>query len=203
MSLQEDELIEPSWHWILSLSLTFLQKDQLSGRSWQWIIVPSLTSLKEDQLSKRRWNRIISSSFKCLQEDQLTELSFASDNTSPSVTSLQEDQLTELSFALDQLSTIYAPSRKSNDFIVICIGIPLHHLRPFRKMKWLNFHLHWITSPSLTSLQEDELTLFIFALDYPSIINTPSGRSIDWTVYALDQFECAFFSCHCIIINVP
>ena len=111
---------------------------------------------------------------------KLTELSFASDNTSPSVTSLQEDQLTELSFALDQLSIIYAPSRKSNDFIFICIGIPLHHLRPFRKMKWLNFHLHWITSPSLTSLQEDELTLFIFALEYHSIY-FPSGGWDDWT----------------------
>ena len=84
--------------------------------------------------------------------------------------------MTELSFALDHLSIIYAPSGRSICFIFICIGIPLHHLRRFRKMKWLNFHSHWITSPSLTSLQEDELTLFIFALDYPSIINAPSGR---------------------------
>ena len=115
------------------------------------------------------------------RKTKLIELSFASDNTSPSFTSLQEDQLTELSFALDQLSIIYAPSRKSNDFIFICTGIPLHHLRLFRKMKWLNFHLHWITSPSFTPLQEDQFALFLFALEYLFIIYVPSGRWNDWT----------------------
>ena len=83
--------------------------------------------------------------------------------------------MTELSFALDHLSIISAPSGRSICFSFICIGIPLHHLCPFRKMKWLNFHLHWITSPFrkmnwlylylhwitpplLTPLQEDQLT---------------------------------------------
>lgn len=45
--------------------------------------------------------------------------------------------MTELSIALDHLSII---------------------LHPFKKINRLNFHSHWITSPSLTPLQEDQLT---------------------------------------------
>ena len=52
-------------------------------------------------------------------------------------------------FALEYLFIIYVPSGRWIDFIYICIGIPLH-LLPFRRMRWLNFHLYWITSPSFT-----------------------------------------------------
>ena len=76
---------------------------------------------------------------------------------------------------------IYVPSGRSIDWTFICFGSPLHNLRPFKKVKWLNFYLHWNTSSSFTSLQGEQLTLFIFALEYLFIIYVPSGRWNDWT----------------------
>ena len=63
------------------------------------------------------------------------------DNTSPSFTSLQEYQLTLFYW----------------HWI-----IPLRMLRPFRKINWPYFYLHWNTSSSFTSLQDDEMTELSF-----------------------------------------
>ena len=77
--------------------------------------------------------------------------------SSPPFTPLQESQMTLLLFALEYLFIIYVPSGRWNDWTFICIGSPLHHWLPFRKMNWLYLYLHWITSPSLTPLEEDQL----------------------------------------------